>query len=85
MSGQDSTSRHSGPAHPPELPRVYLDTRMPAAPAPGGRIIVVGPPARRSAFDDLPALAIVAVALLVLAAAMRWRGALGAILGGRRR
>jgi hypothetical protein len=32
-------------AHPAELPRVRLDTRMPTAPARGHTVIKVGPPA----------------------------------------
>jgi hypothetical protein len=59
-------------AREPELPRVYLDTRMPPSAAPGGRVIVVGPPAPhpRRAGLAMSALAIVAVAVALLA--FRW-------------
>ena len=60
------------PARPPELPRVYLDTRMPPAPAHGGRVIVVGKPVKRASIGDAAAIAMVAAVLLILAAWLRW-------------
>jgi hypothetical protein len=57
----------------PELPRDTVATRMPPAPAPGGRVIQVGPPSRHTlphrvvrARVGLP----VAVVMLVLMAGL---------------
>jgi hypothetical protein len=86
LFGRQAATRVPRPAaQAPELPRVRLDTRMPPAPAPGGRIIVVGPPTKRSAIGDAPAIAMVGVILLLLAAVLRWRGAVPAWRSGRRR
>jgi hypothetical protein len=59
-------------AHPPELPRVSLDTRMPAAPAPGGRIIVVGAPDRQPRRSDVALGGLAIGAIAVIALLFRW-------------
>lgn len=59
-------------AHAPELPRVYLDTRMPAAPAQGGRVIVVGPPRPRPRRADLAVGTAALAAVLLLTLLFRW-------------
>ena len=54
-SGVRSTSRRAASPRVPELPRTYVDTRMPPAPAPGGRIIPVAAPGgrlRKAALDQ---------------------------------
>jgi hypothetical protein len=50
MVNEIQTVQRSGPARDgaprmPDLPRDTVRTRMPPAPAPGGRVIHVGPPA----------------------------------------
>ncbi|HEX5970734.1 MAG TPA: hypothetical protein VFY85_02340 [Gemmatimonadaceae bacterium] len=72
MSIQRDSGAPRTTARPAELPRVYLDTRMPPAPAAGGRVIVVGAPAPHPGRAGLAmgAVAIVAVAVALLA--FRW-------------
>jgi hypothetical protein len=65
-----NTSRST--VHPPELPRVYLDTRMPPAPPPGARVIVVGPPAPKPRRSDVMIGALTIGAAVVIALAFRW-------------
>ena len=59
-------------AHSPELPRAYVDTRMPPAPAPGGRVIVVGPPSPRPRRADFALGTAAVAAVLVLILLFRW-------------
>jgi len=56
----------------PELPRVYLDTRMPPAPAPGGRVIVVGPPDPKPRRSDLVFGGLTIGAAVLIVIAFRW-------------
>lgn len=69
---QRDTHMSQSTAHPPELPRVYLDTRMPAAPAPGGRVIVVGPSDPHSRRTDLWFGALALAAAVLIALLFRW-------------
>jgi hypothetical protein len=60
---------------PPELPRTTVDTRMPPAPARGGRIITVGAPSgrvRKGELDGGVALVVLAIAAVVT---IVWRAA----------
>ena len=60
-------------ARSPELPRVLLDTRMPTAPAKGGRTIVVGVPKRPSkAGNSISGLVLGALVVAAVGAAA-WR------------
>ena len=72
-SGTAQRGAGGGAARAPELPRVRLDTRMPAAPAPEGRVISVDPPARPD--RGMGDLWIVGAAVLLLLAltVLGWR------------
>ena len=56
-------------ARAPELPRVQVDTRMPPAPAAGGRIIHVGAP-RPAVRARTASVAVTGVALVIVVAAL---------------
>ncbi len=66
-SGTPAGSAREAKAGPAELPRVFLDTRMPPAPAPGARVILVGPP---EASGGAAGLSIPFAAVLIVLAAM---------------
>jgi hypothetical protein len=74
-SGAPSGAAGGPSARRPELPRTLLDTRMPPAPAAGGRVIAVAPsePARSVTNDrNITLLLLSALLLAVTAGLCAW-------------
>jgi hypothetical protein len=73
MQRSSSGTRPNQRGRLPELPRDTVDTRMPAAPAPGGKVIAVGRPSGRVRKSELDGGVLLGALGAALVLAIVWR------------